>query len=136
MPKLSPIVSLDRLLADLMKQRQIHVDALAKIEGVFAKYGIKPGHAQPTAAPVVEAEPAPTGAKKSRKRRKFATTADQFVLSMLAGGKNPTTGEINTAWTEEGRIGKADNTLSLLVKNKKIKRMPVKEGRGSKYALA
>ena len=40
------------------------------------------------------------------------------------------------AWKAAGRTGRADNTLSLLYKNKRIKRTPVKDGRGSNYTAA
>ena len=42
MPKLSPIVTLDRTLKRLTREWQEHHDALATIGAVFGKYGIDP----------------------------------------------------------------------------------------------
>lgn len=133
MARFTPIVTLDKALGSLVKQRQDLVEKLAKIDAIFAKYGISPSKAAPAAAVAVAAQPA---ARKGRKRRKFPQTAEAFILGMLAGGKSVTGSDINAAWTAAGRSGRADNTLSLLFKDKKIKRTPLKEGRGSKYSAA
>ena len=132
MPKYSPIVSLDKILSKLVKQRQEHVEALAKIDGIFDKYGIAP---PATAKQTVEAAPQ-LAAKKGRRRRRgrFAQTAQAFVLGLLEG-KSKTGAEVNAAWTDAGRKARADTTLSLMTKKKLIKRVPVKGGRGSKYSV-
>jgi hypothetical protein len=49
---------------------------------------------------------------------------------------NPTGREIESHWKGEGRGGPAANTLSKLVKEKRLKRQPVEEGRGSRYSLS
>ena len=43
---------------------------------------------------------------------------------------------VNAAWVESGRKAKADNTLTLMFKAKKLKRVKLKEGRGSNYTVA
>jgi hypothetical protein len=138
MPKLSPVVSLDRILDKLTKQWHEHRDALAKIEVVFRKYGINATQAVPAtshAQPAAEKAIAPAG-KKRRKRGTFAQTADEFILGLLSGGKSLSTAEINAEWRQAGRKNKADINLSKLTKEKKLKRTPVKDGRGSKYTVA
>ena len=132
MPKFSPIVSLDKILSKLVKQRQEHVDALAKLDAIFAKYGINPAKA---AKQTVEAAPR-LATKKGRRRRRgrFAQTAEAFVLGLLKG-KSLTGAEVNAAWTDAGRKARADTTLSLMTKKKLIKRVAVKGGRGSNYSV-
>ncbi|MFI5382051.1 MAG: hypothetical protein ACHRHE_22375 [Tepidisphaerales bacterium] len=44
--------------------------------------------------------------------------------------------EINAAWKKAGRPGNADNTLSLMVKARKLKRTKLEDGRGSRYSVA
>ena len=132
MPKFSPIVTLDKILSKLVKQREEHVDALAKIEAVFAKYGITP---PATATQTIEAAPS-LAIKKGRRRRRgrFAQTGEAFVLGLLEH-KSMTGAEVNAAWTDAGRKARADTTLSLMTKKKLIKRVPVKGGRGSNYSV-
>ncbi len=75
-------------------------------------------------------------AKKKAGRRKFAKTAEQFVLDLLTGGKTMTTAQINAKWKQAKRSGSADNTLSLLAKNGKLKREKIEDGQGSRYSAA
>jgi hypothetical protein len=78
-------------------------------------------------------------ARKTRKRRRgrgnYETTAEEFVLSFVKANRSPTTREINQHWKSEGRGHTADNTLVKLVKTKQLKRIPLKEGRGSTYEI-
>ena len=79
------------------------------------------------------------GGSKATGRRRQARggqTAEQFVLSLLGSRKASTSGEINAAWRKAGRQGKADNTLSLMVKARKVKRARLKDERGSRYSIA
>ncbi len=62
-------------------------------------------------------------------------TAKEFVLSLVRDRKASAGNEINAAWRKSGRPGKADNTLSLMVKAGELKRMKNDAGRGSKYGL-
>lgn len=136
MPKLAPTDTVDKILATLVKQRQEHADALAKIDAVFTKYGISP-KAKPAAALEASAPAAMAPrAKKAFKRGIFSQTAEEMILGMLAGGKPVTGAQIKEAWKKAGRKGSADNTLSLMVGAKKLKRAPVKNGRGSYYSMA
>ncbi len=134
MPKTSPIILLDKALSELFKRRQEHQAALADIDAVFAKYNINPAKA----SAIAPAKPSlvRSGAKPRRTRKQYPETAEQFVLSLLKGGKGVTSGQINTVWKDSGRKNTADNTLTLLAKKKAVKRTPLKEGRGSTYTLA
>jgi hypothetical protein len=137
-PPLSPIASLDKALSDLLQRRQEHQAALAEIDAVIAKYGINPDKSlpAPSKAPIATpAKPTKPATKKPRAQKKYPETAEQFVLSLLKGGKGVIGREINQAWKDSGRNGNADNTLSTLFKNKKVKRTPVKTGRGNIYSV-
>jgi hypothetical protein len=95
------------------------------VYGLKGKPGRKPGK-------VVAA----SAAKARAKRGAFSQTAEQMILGLLAGGKVLTTAEAVAAWRKEGRGGKADNTLTKLVKEGKVKRQNVAGQRGSRYSLA
>jgi len=129
MPRFSPFVSLERSLTKLVAERQTHVDALARIDALFSKFGI--GVA--TQAPVADvAVPAPAKATKSGRHK---VTGQEFVLSLL-NGKSLVTADINKAWIAAGRKGNADTTLFLLNKKKAVKRVPLTVGKGSTYSVA
>jgi hypothetical protein len=74
--------------------------------------------------------PAPVASSRS------GAAAEQFVLSLLGRRKATTSGEIYEAWKKAGRQGKADNTRSLMVKARKLKRARLKEERDSRFFLA
>ena len=75
-------------------------------------------------------------AKAPVKAAKSGLTANEFVLEFVKSRKNPTSQEVNKHWKEAGRLGMADNNLSLLTKAKKLKRVPLGEGlRGSRYSI-
>lgn len=74
-------------------------------------------------------EAAPSG-----RRRLGGPTAEEFVLALVKGKKATTSREINDAWKRDGRPGKADNTLSIMVRGGKLKRTKLKGERGSRYA--
>jgi DNA-binding transcriptional regulator YiaG len=74
-----------------------------------------------------------TGAAPAQKRGRAKQTGGEFILSLLKGRKSLTSKEINVAWKKAGRAGNADNTLSLMAKAKKVKRMKLKGQRGSVY---
>ena len=77
-----------------------------------------------------------SGATTGRRRRTSGPSAQEFVLSLLGSRKATTSSEINEAWRKAGRQGKADNTLSLMVKARKLKRAKLKDERGSSYSAA
>jgi len=77
---------------------------------------------------------APKASRKS-KRKKYAQTAEQLVLGLVKG-KGSTSAEINRAWKDGGRKGRADNTLNKMLKAAKVKRTPLKGQKGSTYTVA
>lgn len=77
----------------------------------------------------------PAAPKTSRKRKKYAQTAEQFVLGLVKG-KGAISSDINKAWKAAGRTGRADNTLNKMLKASKVKRTPLKGQKGSTYTAA
>jgi len=69
------------------------------------------------------------------KRGNYGQTAEEFITSLVKSLKATTTGDINAAWRKSGRPGKADNTLSLMVAGRRLKRVKTKGVRGSKYVV-
>jgi hypothetical protein len=63
-------------------------------------------------------------------------SGDELVLAFIKAKKNPTIKQINSHWKSRGRAYTADNTLTKLVKEKKLKRAPIVGGRGSRYSVA
>ena len=122
---------MSRVIADLHRQRDQFVAAIAEIDEAFARFGVKPG------ARRRPGRPKGSGRKTNgrRKRRKFSKTADQFVLGLLTGGRKLSTRDINIRWKRGRRGGSADNTLMKLVKDKQIRREAIKDAHGSNYSL-
>jgi hypothetical protein len=115
----------------LFNDRRQHAAAVAAIDKTLARVGAALGTTVPIAGPKPVAAP-----KRRRRRRKFTQSADDLVLEIVRAHKNPTTQEINKLWRKEGRGFTADNTLTKLVKEKKLKRQPLEGRRGSRYLLA
>jgi DNA-binding transcriptional regulator YiaG len=91
----------------------------------------KPG-AQDAAREIVVKEPA----TKRRIRGTFQQTAKEFILSLFKGRKMLKSGDINAAWKKAKRAASADNTLSLMVKAKTLKRTKIKGEKGSEYRVS
>ncbi len=130
--------TIDRLQA----RRREHMDAIAKIDAVFEKYGIRlperrrPGR-PPGKAGRKPGRPAAAGRKgRRRKRGTFAKPAHQSVMDFVKGKGGATTAEINKHWKSEGRGATADTTLSQLTKQRKLKRVKLKGQKGSRYTAA
>jgi hypothetical protein len=62
-------------------------------------------------------------------------SGEQSILTFVKSKTNPKGQEIESHWKNEGRKGRAANDLSKLVKEKKLKRAPLKGERGSRYTL-
>ncbi len=95
------------MIAKLRADHQHHVDALSTIQSVFNELAISPD----------------------------GENAETFVLGLL-NGKTLTTAQVNEAWKKAGRGGIANNALTNLAKQKKMRRSAVKGERGSKYSFA
>jgi transcriptional regulator with XRE-family HTH domain len=75
------------------------------------------------------------GVSRQRTRGSYDQTAEEFITSLVRGRKATTSSEINARWKAAGRPGKADNTLSRMVKAGALKRDKLKDDRGSKYRV-
>jgi rhodanese-related sulfurtransferase len=143
-PTKLPAANLSQRIDTLLQERQQHADAIANIDHTLGQIGSllgatanghRPGGKR--GRPAREMAAAGVIPTKRRKRRTFSVTATDLILSFVKEQKHPTSKEINAHWRSEGRSGTADNTLTLLVKGKKLKRTPLGEGiRGSRYSLA
>ena len=155
MPTRQATADLASIIATLKAVRQEHLDAIAEIDETFDQFGIsaegtrrrrrppksKNGRRKKAATPKVAKNGRRKKGKKAAEqkkagRRKYSKTSEQFVVDLLSGGKTLTTGEINGKWRQGKRTGTADNTLSLLTKDGKLKREKVEGGQGSRYAAA
>jgi DNA-binding transcriptional regulator YiaG len=84
----------------------------------------------------VEAPAAKKPSKGQRRRGTFKQTAEEMILSLLKARRVLTTSQLAAAWKKSGRAGPVDNTLSLMVKAKKLKRKPLGGKKGSQYRAA
>ena len=142
MPRVAPTAGFEKYLSELLKKREEYQKGLNEIDTLFGKWGIsvetpavKRGPGRPKTSPAPAAPAAPVAGRKQQKRGKFAETAEQFIVSLL-GGKGMATAEINKAWQQAGRGGRADQSLAKMVHAKKVKRTSVPGLRGSKYTVA
>ncbi len=140
MPSPPTPTSLGHLIKQLLDEKQKHLDAIAVIDAAFEESGIAPtsrrkGKRRKKAARKKAVKKrAHNKAKKTR--RSFRKTGEQFVVDLLKGGKTLTTALINSRWKQARRGHTADNTLSKLTKERKIRRQGIKGERGSTYKLA
>jgi ferric-dicitrate binding protein FerR (iron transport regulator) len=137
----SPVFIVQRI-QQLVEQRQQHQDAITRIDSTLERIGaaLTNGTAPVRGTKHLSAlSPGETPVRSKRRRRgrrrKFGMTAEASILKFVQEHKNPTTQEIKKHWTNEGRGGTADNALSLLVRQKKLKRTPLEDRRGSRFAL-
>jgi hypothetical protein len=130
------------LFGRLKQDRAMHLQALAEIDAVFGQAGMVAEPAQVYRSPgrPTKSFAASTVKKsgKQRKRRQFATTANEMILATIkkSGAKGATGAQLTSAWKAAGRPGDAYNSLSLLTKSKTIRRQNIPGERGSRYLLA
>ncbi len=132
----------------LLEERQGHEAAISHIDevlqSVYSALGAPaappkrgPGRPASVASAAIPAVKAPkAGRGRRRTRGSYSTTGDESVLAFIKSNKSPTTKEIKAHWASEGRGGTADNVLSKLFREKKIKRLPLPGERGSRYTVA
>ena len=130
-------------IQQLIEQRQEHADAIARIDSTLERVGTaltngvaRRGRRPTSHSTIIPAEPPTRKRSRRRRRRKFATSAEESILAFVKEHKNPTTQDLKKLWANEGRGGTADNALSKLVKEKRLKRTPLEGQRGSRFALA
>jgi hypothetical protein len=118
-------------IQSLLNERQKHQAAIAMIDAALSRVeGLLQGNG--TAAKVK----APKAALSRRTRRKFAVTGENMIVNFVKSKSSPMGREIEKQWKHEGRAGVAANLISKLVKAKMLKRVPLKDQRGSRYTLA
>ena len=142
-------LNLVQLIHTLEAQKAEHAAAAAAVAGTLEQIGgllgsLLGGQRAAIAAPTTKSKPAaklaaakPAGKPGRRGRRtKFAKTGEETVLAFIEKEGNPSTSEIQAHWKSEGRSGASDNSISTLMKKKKLKREENKTGRGSRYTIA
>ena len=139
MPVSHASTDITQRIQQLLDERQKHAEAITSIDATLARVGAaltSNGQPYKPAAAVVK-QPAPAKlAKPKGKRQEFAVSGLQSILDFVKSKSNPRGGEIEAQWQSEGRKGRAINLISKLVKDKKLKRIPLKDERGSRYTLA
>ncbi|MCC7409413.1 MAG: hypothetical protein IT442_15220 [Phycisphaeraceae bacterium] len=137
MPRVTTAKELDQLISKLQAQRAGYVEEIEKIDAIFARYGIGGGVVRRGRGRPAKAAGAVVGRRgRRRKRGSFAKTGEQSILDFIKSHGKPSTADVNVHWKKEGRGGKADNTLTRLVKEGRLKRVASKDVRGSRYAVA
>jgi hypothetical protein len=140
MPRATAASQLTSLVKRLKAERGAHVSAIAAIDADCAQLGIslgpvKRGPGRPKGSGTA-AKKAPAAKPKRAGRGSYKQSAEEYILSLLAGGKKLTTSQVVGQWRQTKRGGKADNALSKLSKANVIKRQNIKGSRGSVYSLA
>ena len=143
MPIASTTDLADRI-QQLLTTRQHHADAMTSIDATLeqirdALHGIhineiaRRGPGRPRKAAAVHPGAVPARRRRGR-RGTYATTAEEMILALVRKPGGATTRDIKAKWAAESRGGTADNALSKMVKDKKLKRTPLAGQRGSRFA--
>ena len=128
---------IERLLAD----RRQHAEALAEIDSALeqirsALQGINGTGVSTRLGPrKAAAEALPASRKRRGRRGVYGKTSDEMILALVGQRGGATTQEIKAKWKADGRGGTADNALSKMVKDRKLKRTPLVGQRGSRFTL-
>lgn len=124
---------LSGLLDSLRAERQRHVNAIEKIDSVFADLGIQRVQ-RDGRAPARKAGPG-RPKRRQRTRRRFEISGTKSILDFVkkAGKGGASSSDISKQWKSEGRSGEPYVTLGQLVKTRKLKKKSIKGTRGSVY---
>lgn len=126
-------LDLTQRIENLLERRQQHATAIESIDQTLARVaGLLAVNGRAHKGAAVKG----LRGGKRRRRRKFAVSGEQSILAFVKSRSNPIGREIEKHWASEGRAVTAANLLSKLVKEKKLKRTPLKNERGSRYSLA
>ncbi|MGA2440238.1 MAG: hypothetical protein ABSH08_04735 [Tepidisphaeraceae bacterium] len=137
--KQQAVRSLLRTLKQIEQERKARTVDLEEAAKVILKQLADLGHVGiNTKAAATKAKRTATIGKKRRKiaRRQFAVSGEQLILNFVKSKSNPIGRDIEKHWASEGRAGTAANLISKLVKERRLKRTPLKDERGSRYSLA
>jgi hypothetical protein len=127
-------LDLTQRIQSLLERRNHHAAAIASIDETLARVeGVLSRNGSVHKAAAVKGLRI---GKRRRTRRKFAMSGEQSILAFVKSRSNPIGREIEKHWASEKRAVTAANLLSKLVKEKKLKRIPLKNERGSRYSLA
>jgi len=77
----------------------------------------------------------PAAVKAAPKSSKYGQTAQQFILGLVQE-MGATTAEINQAWKDAGRPGRADKTLNKMINAGKLRKRKIRGAKGSRYKAA
>lgn len=132
--------TLAKAIESLRRDRRQLVKRLAAIDETFAKLGLSTAESAGGGRRGRPPGSGKGGVKKGRrrgrrKRGKFSMSGEESVLGFVKKHGKPNAAELNKHWKAEGRGGKADNALTKLVKDKKLKRMESAGERGGRYAV-
>jgi len=83
----------------------------------------------------VDAAPSAGPGRRKRRRQRFEISGEQSIINFIRSHRDATTQDVKKHWASEGRGGTADNALSKLVREKKIKRFALDGQRGSSFAV-
>jgi hypothetical protein len=134
------------MITSLRNERAKLQQRIDEIEEVFGSVGTASGGGRVGGGGAVRRKPGrPPGSGNTRKsggrggRRKrgsFSISGEESVFQFVKSTGKPNAAEVNKHWQKEGRGGKADNTLTKLVKDGRLKRVQVKGERGGRYQAA
>ena len=144
MPKTINPATLTQQIQSLIKQKAKHSEAVRVIDQTLEQIQRLLGAGEHTASNGNgngSGSRTPARARQGRtsgrrKRGRFAMSGEESILTFIKKHGSPSTRELREHWQSEGRGGTSDNALSKLVKEKKLKRVPMKGERGSRYELA
>jgi len=139
--KQQTVKSLLRTLKQIDKERKKRTSDLEESAKIILKTLADLGHVGiNTKSAATRAKTTATignqGGKRKRVRRKFAVSGEQMIVDFVKSKSNPIGRDIEKLWKSGGRAGTAANLISKLVKEKALKRTPLKGERGSRYSLA
>jgi hypothetical protein len=127
-------------IQQLLSERQQHEQAIQRLDQILNRVGAALGTGG-AGAPARRGRPPKAASAQSaptsgRRRRRFAVSGEQSVINFVKQQGKPTTQQVKKHWQSEGRGGTSDNVLSKLVREKRLKRAPLKGQRGSEYSVA
>jgi hypothetical protein len=125
------------MIDSLRVERERLQARIDEIDAVFGRLGgAGSGVSRSTGGSGKGPAAATSGRGGRRKRGSFAISGEESVFDFVKSSGKPNAAEVNQHWQKEGRGGKADNTLTKLVKDKRLKRVQVKGERGGRYQVA
>jgi hypothetical protein len=137
MARTTNTASLLRVIDSLRSERERLQACVDEIDAVFGRLGGAGSGGRPRTAGNGKVPAASTGGRRGRRKHgSFAISGEESVFNFVKSQGKPNAAEVNQHWQKEGRGGKADNTLTKLVKDKRLKRVQIKGERGGRYQVA